>query len=84
MSSRSVLHVLNKEKSRITKVGKTNVQVRQVADEHDMVVHLDGARLMNASVASGVPMKDFVAQCHSVSLCLSKVRFPFLNVSAIG
>lgn len=35
-------------------------------------VHMDGARLMNAVVASGVPARDFAACADSVSLCLSK------------
>ena len=35
-------------------------------------VHLDGARLANAVVASGVPAARFAAACDSVSLCLSK------------
>jgi threonine aldolase len=35
-------------------------------------VHLDGARLMNAAVASGLPAQRFAAGVDSVSLCLSK------------
>lgn len=35
-------------------------------------VHLDGARLWNASVASGVALHDLVEGCDSVSVCLSK------------
>lgn len=37
-----------------------------------IAVHLDGARLWNASVASGIPMKEFAAAVDSVSVCLSK------------
>jgi threonine aldolase len=35
-------------------------------------VHLDGARLMNAAVALGVPAADIAASADTVSLCLSK------------
>jgi threonine aldolase len=35
-------------------------------------VHLDGARLMNAAVASGVPAGDYGRECDTVTLCLSK------------
>ena len=46
--------------------------VARVAREHRLAVHLDGARLMNAVVASGVPAATFAAEADSVSLCLSK------------
>lgn len=35
-------------------------------------VHLDGARLFNAAVASGVPIERYAASADTVSLCLSK------------
>lgn len=35
-------------------------------------LHLDGARLFNAAVASGVPPADLAAPFDSVSICLSK------------
>lgn len=35
-------------------------------------VHVDGARLWNASVASGVAMRDYVAGADTVSCCFSK------------
>jgi threonine aldolase len=45
-----------------------------VATAHDlgMRVHLDGARLMNAAVASGVAASEIAAQFDTVTLCLSK------------
>ena len=42
------------------------------ARELDMRVHLDGARIMNASVASRVPAADFGRLCDSVTICFSK------------
>jgi threonine aldolase len=35
-------------------------------------VHLDGARIFNASLASGVPVKEYAKYCDSVMFCLSK------------
>ncbi len=46
--------------------------VYRVAEKHQLPVHLDGARIFNASVASGVPVKEFAASVTSVQFCLSK------------
>jgi len=46
--------------------------VRKVALAHALKVHMDGARIFNASTASGVPVKDYAAQADSVMFCLSK------------
>jgi threonine aldolase len=42
------------------------------ARETGLRVHLDGARLWNASIATGIPIADWAAAFDSVSLCLSK------------
>ena len=44
----------------------------KLAHAEGLVVHLDGARLMNAAVALGVPPRALTAPMDSVSLCLSK------------
>jgi len=46
--------------------------IRGVADRHGLPVHLDGARLWNASVAARVPLADFAACADTVMVCLSK------------
>jgi threonine aldolase len=46
--------------------------IRAVAEEHDLPLHMDGARLANAAVASGIPAREHAATVDSVSLCLSK------------
>jgi threonine aldolase len=43
-----------------------------VAREHQLPVHLDGARIFNASVALGVSPRKLTRQADSVSFCLSK------------
>ncbi|OGB94351.1 MAG: threonine aldolase [candidate division NC10 bacterium RBG_16_65_8] len=47
-------------------------EIRRIAREQGLAVHLDGARLFNACVASGTPVSDAAAQADSVTFCLSK------------
>lgn len=42
------------------------------ARQHGLALHLDGARLLNAVVASGIPAARYAAPFDSVCLCLSK------------
>jgi threonine aldolase len=46
--------------------------IREFATELGLPVHLDGARLWNASVASGVPLADFAAAADTVMVAFSK------------
>ena len=43
-----------------------------LAREHNLSTHLDGARVFNASVKLGVPVKEIAQHFHTVSFCLSK------------
>jgi threonine aldolase len=47
-------------------------ELRALADEHGMVMHMDGARLMNAVVASGHSTRDYASFVDSVWIDLSK------------
>ncbi len=50
-------------------------QVQAVADlarQHGLGLHLDGARLWNAHVATGRPLRELAAGFDTVSVCLSK------------
>jgi threonine aldolase len=47
-------------------------RVAATARELGLAVHLDGARLLNASVAAGVPAAAFGRLADSVTLCFSK------------
>ena len=42
------------------------------ARSHGLSVHLDGARLLNAEVASGTPAAEYGREADTVTLCLSK------------
>ncbi|CAJ1080012.1 probable low-specificity L-threonine aldolase 2 [Xyrichtys novacula] len=47
-------------------------EVRALADKYDLSVHMDGARVINAAVAQGVPPSTILQHTHTVSVCLSK------------
>lgn len=46
--------------------------VAELTRRYGLKLHIDGARLFNASTALGVEAKDLVAAADSVSICLSK------------
>ncbi|KAK3004217.1 hypothetical protein RJ639_019070, partial [Escallonia herrerae] len=47
-------------------------RVGELAKKHRLKLHIDGARIFNASVALGVPVHRLVQAADSVSVCLSK------------
>ncbi|KAI1884386.1 hypothetical protein AGOR_G00225870 [Albula goreensis] len=47
-------------------------ELRSVADQYNLAVHMDGARVMNAAVALGIDPSVILQHCHTVSVCLSK------------
>ncbi|WP_426244169.1 threonine aldolase family protein [Nocardioides sp. LHG3406-4] len=46
--------------------------LRDVVDGHDAWLHMDGARLWNAHVATGVPLSEYGACAGVLTVCLSK------------
>ncbi|MBN2009594.1 low-specificity L-threonine aldolase [candidate division KSB1 bacterium] len=46
--------------------------IRQIALENKINMHMDGARLFNAVVASGIPAKEYAQYFDSVTFCFSK------------
>jgi threonine aldolase len=47
-------------------------QIKELAAEYDIPVHIDGARIWNAHVATGTPLRDYGAVADTLSVCLSK------------
>ena len=47
-------------------------EIRALADETGVKVHMDGARIWNAHAATGVPLRDYGAIADTMSVCLSK------------
>jgi threonine aldolase len=46
--------------------------VAAFARKHGLLLHMDGARIFNASVALGIPVSQLVAPADSITFCLSK------------
>ena len=47
-------------------------EIRDIANQHQLVVHMDGARFFNAVVALGVEPTEITQHLDSVTFCLSK------------
>src|SRR5829696_9555639 len=47
-------------------------ELRDLADEHGLHLHCDGARIWNAAVATGVPLDRYGRLFDSLSVCFSK------------
>jgi len=47
-------------------------EISALAREHGLIMHLDGARLMNAVVATGIAPIEYANHFDSVTLCFSK------------
>nr|WP_295874547.1 GntG family PLP-dependent aldolase [uncultured Chitinophaga sp.] len=48
------------------------LRIRQVCDHHKLALHLDGARLFNAIVATGQDPRSYGRTFDSISVCLNK------------
>ncbi|HPI37810.1 MAG TPA: GntG family PLP-dependent aldolase [Ignavibacteriaceae bacterium] len=48
------------------------VELKKLAEKHNLYFHLDGARIWNASVATGIHVKEYASYFNSISCCLSK------------
>jgi len=48
------------------------VEIETIAEEAGLKMHMDGARLWNASAATGIPEVEYASHFDSVSVCFSK------------
>lgn len=51
---------------------KELIEISNLASQHDIAVHLDGARIWNAMVASGIEAEFFGSIADTISICFSK------------
>jgi threonine aldolase len=47
-------------------------RIRKVCDQHDLALHMDGARIFNAMAVDGTDPHDWGTPFDSISICLSK------------
>ena len=69
------LVALENTHNRCNGIPLTAEYIRSVGDltkKHRLALHIDGARIFNAEVALGVPVKKLVAPADSITFCLSK------------
>lgn len=48
------------------------IELKEIAKANDLYYHLDGARIWNASIATGISVKEYASHFDSISCCLSK------------
>jgi threonine aldolase len=48
------------------------IKLKEIAKANDLYYHLDGARIWNASIATGISVKEYASHFDSISCCLSK------------
>lgn len=46
--------------------------IKDFAQTHQLKVHMDGARVFNAQVATGIPVKTYAKYADTITFCLSK------------
>lgn len=50
-----------------------NIQaISELANKYNIKMHLDGARIFNASIATGIAVKEYASYFDSISFCFSK------------
>ena len=59
-------------------------ELRALADEAGLHLHCDGARIWNASVASGVPLERYGRLFDSLSVCFSKALAAPVGSAVVG
>lgn len=47
-------------------------ELHEFCVKHQMKLHVDGSRIMNASVATGLSVKELCKHCDSINFCFSK------------
>ena len=48
------------------------IELKELAKKHNLFYHLDGARIWNASVETGISVNEYASHFNTISCCLSK------------
>lgn len=48
------------------------IAIKEIVKKHKLYYHLDGARIWNASVITGISVKEYASHFDTISCCLSK------------
>lgn len=48
------------------------LEARRLVDKHNLALHLDGARIFNAAIATGLSLSELAQPFDSISICFSK------------
>ncbi|NLZ77407.1 MAG: low specificity L-threonine aldolase [Spirochaetales bacterium] len=46
--------------------------IRRFAEQNDLAVHMDGARIFNAHIATGISVREYASHADTITFCLSK------------
>jgi threonine aldolase len=63
---------------------ETMKEIRGVTLSNDLPLHMDGARLFNACIASDIPPEEYAKQVDSLSFCFSKGLGAPVGAIAVG
>ncbi len=50
----------------------TMQEIKRISDDNRLWVHLDGARIFNAHVETGIPVSEYAKTSNDITFCLSK------------
>ena len=48
------------------------IELKELAKKYNLFYHLDGARIWNASIETGISVKEYASHFNTISCCLSK------------
>ena len=71
MSETSMLEVENTTSGLVYPI-QTMQMLKKIAKDNNLWLHLDGARIFNAQVASGISVKEYANNADDITFCLSK------------
>lgn len=71
MSETSMIEMENTTSGLIYPI-ETMKEIKKIAEDNKLWVHLDGARIFNASVDSGISVAEYASTADDITFCLSK------------